>query len=214
MTDNYEYYRTPVKKDMPFPDERHFPLDELPPDPKKVTVEKVIVFILLGVIVLRLLFGLCVHPINQLKVRLLLTDRYMMTIKTWYSLPVHVRCDGNSILIENSLGEIAYYTIGDEKTDYEKNFWEAWKNPQAYGFSLNGQNTSPDMALFDRSNYQRVWNEWQTWELKDGVELGAYEEVKVKTRFGRVVMHVTTSEATFYITFHHWGIVSVDPPEK
>ncbi len=183
----------------------------------------VVKWILLIVLVLGFVYTVLIHPVNKLKLRILLGDSYTMNLKAfnyntfaWQSVG-QIKVDGNLIYISYN-GNRIYYEV-DGETIYEYKMidggWEKEKiDEQIIAFGDSEEDAVDLSVLLDRRNYRWAKEKLFVCRIKDGVDIGQFDKVEFYRVGGKYEMKLYIDGNSATIVFEDIGKTQINPPWK
>lgn len=175
---------------------------------------RVVAILLLTVFGLFLLYSLFVHPVNKLKLRLLLTKNVTMKIQASYGEQhetVIVKVDGNLIAVGDSQFEPIHYTYYkiEQDTIYAYNEFTADWEPQDQSLLAGSEEFR---QLFIADNYKRVKGRLRTWQLKEDVRIDGMQNVRFQRKAGKFTISYQNGLVSCSIVFEKFGRSSIALP--
>ena len=168
---------------------------------------KLISIILITAIGISLAYLVFVHPINKLKISVLLCDNY--TIKM--IIPGGITSETTSIYVDGNIIKYndQYYEIdGDDVYTYRKNSNGEWKREKSDDFV----SSKYAEELLKRRNYRRVKGRLFAWEIKDEVDLGDIWSAGIESYDGKMSIVIYYALEKAYIQFTNFGKTKLTPP--
>ena len=185
---------------------------------------RIVAIVLLVAFTLYLLWAVFVHPINKLKLRLLVTQSCTMTVYAQYyhqgvlqAATAVVRVDGDLIATASSEyskpeGWTYYRLDGDEVYVYEPTLGTWADGTVALGDI--GIMSDEYETLLDRRSYERVKGRLFRWQLKDGVDVQGMWNVQFGREAGRLALTWNEAGVKYTITFKAFGTTRVELPRE
>lgn len=184
---------------------------------------RIVAIVLLAALALYLLWAAFVHPINKLKLKLLVTQSCTMTVYAQYynqgvlqAATATVRVDGDLIATASSEyskpeGWTYYRLDGDEVYVYEPTLgtWESG----TLAVGNIGEVSAEYEKLLDRRSYERVKGKLLWWQLKDGVDVQGMWNVQFGREAGRLALSWNEAGVKYTVTFKAFGTTRVELPQ-
>ena len=193
----------------------------------------IVFWVVVGIAVLALLIHFLFHPIDRLKLGMLLTQSYEITVSqkpNGVNPVTHVLADRDVICVvyNKNTYELPFgMGLSPDRVYYESTkdgVWKyshyptgEWKRTQT-DFAQITLGTGTDSAdldmLLDKRNYQRNFTFGDSFSLKDDIEIdGLIGATFYKTKDG-YTLQLITERGTAYILFSNVGRTRVTLPEE
>ena len=197
--------------------------------PKPPLAFRIVVWILLGALATYLLYVLLVHPIDKLKLQMLVDRSYEISVLSpdKETCLANVKVDGNLIFITGQWIAPCYYEI-DGRTVYQYSCktdgtWQKTEaDPSSLPFAKEQDTDGLQFSdLMKSRNYKKIPGRIHAYRLKDKIDIGEldavelyYGEGKYEIRGCRTTEYGFTYSAAFYIVFDGFGETEITLPSK
>ena len=172
---------------------------------------KILVGILIFALLLSTVYAL-MHPLDKLKLKLLLFDNYTIEISTYsyYDTKHVIHVDGNYMQIDSDIYE---YDNG-RLYIYQKVYGGKWDKELVSSSDEISDNYDLGVELMKKSNYHRAKNSLFAWELNSSVrkEFEISNPVTLKRAFGKISIVIENGIYDVYLSFSGFGRTEVTLP--
>ena len=180
---------------------------------------KIVKWALVVAVLLYLLYTVCVHPVDKLRLGIALGGSCEIRILVYQGLgsgEATLKIDGNLMSItQGHSGSTEYYEIdGDSIYTYELSSNGEWKRVfvSSASESVTG---NAFINILKGKNYERKEGSFSSYRIKDDVDIGSFKKVEFQRTGGKPVLTISDYDHTYYtLIFNRIGITRVTPPWK